>query len=285
MIQIDGKRIVTWLREVASPSDAAMLVGTEFADDFDEYELRSPSPGGFICVHRADKNERFLAYSTLSQGTFFVNDAIGVAVDEKIRNNQSPAEKLMDEASRHVTELGFTASTLGGDLVTLKLSQLMKKVAQAPGIANDVDCINLHEILEKTDHHNIRVGLKHLAVWLKQVEDSFDNPSFYELGLRSRISSLFRKIGDVRGALGLSEFLDGNVRWVGGKTGEQYLRVSRAAALMDGIERRLFTNPHEIFPLIRKNLRIAHAISQGQSEYTLECFNRLNALEKQTGSV
>ena len=285
MIQIDGKRIVAWLRESASPSDATMLVGSEFADDFDEYELRSPTPGGFICAHRADKKERFLAYPTLSQGTFFINGVIGVVVEEKIRNNQSPAEKSMDEASRHVTELGFTASTLGGDLVTLKLSHLMKKVAQAPGIANDVDCINLHEILEKTDHHNIRAGLKHLVIWLKQVEDSYENPSFYDLGLRSRISSLFRKIGDVRAALGLSEFLDGNVRWVGGKTGEQYLRVSRAAALMDGIERRLFANPREIFPLIRKNLRIAHAISQGQSEYTLECFNRLNALEKQTGPV
>lgn len=285
MIQIDGKRIVGWLRDSASPSDAAMLVGAEFADDFDEYELRSPSPGGFICAHRADKKERFLAYSNLSQGTFFVNDAIGVVVDEKICNNQSPAEKSMDEASRHVTELGFTASTLGGTLVTLKLSQLMKKALQPPVSANEADCVNLHEILEKTDHHNIRVGLKYLVVWLKQVEDSYDNPSFYDLGLRSRISSLFRKIGDVRAALGLSEFLDGNVRWYGGKTGEQYLRVSRAAALMDGIERRLFTNPHEIFPLIRKNLRIAHAISQGQSEYTLECFNRLNALEKQTGSV
>ncbi len=285
MIQIDGKRIVAWLRDCASPSDAAILIGTEFADDFDEYELRSPSPGGFICANRVDKKERFLAYTTLSQGTFFLNDAIGVVVEEKIRDNQSPADKSIDEASRHLSELGFTASTLGGDLVTLKLSELMRKTIQAPGMANEVDCVNLHEILEKTDHHNIRVGLKHLIVWLKQVEDSYENPSCYDLGLRSRTSSLFRKIGDVRAALGLSEFLDGNARWVGSKTGEQYLRVSRAAALMDGVERRLFTNPHEVFPLIRKNLRIAHAISQGHSEYTLECFNRLNALEKQTGPV
>lgn len=285
MIQIDGKRIVAWLRKSASPSEATMLVGTEFADDCDEYELRSPSPGGFICAHRADKKERFVAYPTLSQGTFFVNDAIGVVVQEKFRNNQTPAEKSIDEAIGHVSELGFTASTLGGDLVTLKLSQLLKKAMQTPDSANEADCINLHEILDKTDHHNIRVGLKHLVVWLKQIEDSFDNSQFYDLGLRSRISSLFRKIGDVRAALGLSEFLDGNDRWVGGKTGEQYLRVSRAAALMDGIERRLFTNPHEIFPVIRRNLRIAHAISQGQSEHALECFNRLNALEKKTGPV
>lgn len=282
MIQIDGKRVIAWLREHASPAEAALLIGSEFSDDFDEFELIAGSTQGFVCVNVADKKEKILTYSALALGTFFASDNTGLILEEKIRSKQTAADRSMDEAITHVTQLGFTTSTLGGGLTTLKLSQLFKNTA--PGDTNQVSqdtFIELHEILEKCDHHNIRIGLKYLVVWLKQLEDSHEAPSFYDLGLRSRISSLFRTIGDVRAALGLSDFLDGNVRWIGSKSGEQYLRVSRAAALMDGVERRLFTKPQEIFPSIRKNLQIAHAISGGQSEYTLQCFNRLNALEKQ----
>jgi len=284
MVQIEGKRLVSWLREHASPTELNMLAGAEFSDDFEEYLIQSSSDNGLVCVELTEKKEKILGFHVLALGTFFVSDKIGAELEEKIRQTQSSFDKNIEDSTVYVNQLGFTASTLGSTIAVVKLAQILKSAEQNPAGISQNHCVNFHEIIEQSDHHNIRVGLKYLISWLVQIEKSYDSQSFYELGLRSKLSSLYRQIGDVRGALKVSNFLEETNRWIGSKTGEQYLRISRAAAQMDGIERQLFDNPPEIFPLIRKHLKVAHAISGGQSTYTLECFNRLNALEKQFGT-
>lgn len=278
MNEIDGKAVVRWMLNTATDSDLRLLHGVEFSDADNVYVIRQATASGLVADIDGINKQARLTLSQIESGSFFIdraqNDLVVV-----INESRSPVDRMIDDAKTLLSSKGYMVSEMGGDTRVLKIAQIDLECSRTNSYPQPNDWHSAHEIFSTSGLRNMSLGAQAMQRWLDALEGGLRGR--FDVYYRNMLTALYRHSGYTAEALKVSEIVNVDPSlYQSGGVAEGMLRVTRAATLMDGIERNMFSDNVAALKRVKGNLDKAYAIFRGNSEEAKSCYYRLDSLKR-----
>ena len=275
--QIDGADVARWASN-ASQIECELLSGAEYSDDDNVWTIHDAGSSGVSIFSEEDRQPIRRPFSFFSRGTFFLEEGAGTRLKELIAGSMSVGERKIADANVHLRGLGFPIDQLGGDTVTLFLSDVIRNSEERDVIPSDSQWTRIHEILGNGSTTIMRVGVKFVAKWIDDSEaQSGGRADIYR---RVLMAFLYRHTGQPDKALQASSVVElPRNRVIGDNSNISVLCTTRAAAMMDMAELKP-TQKSRLLGDARLTLNKAYAMSGGDSPEILAAYRRLKTLDQ-----
>lgn len=277
MNEIDGKVVARWILNTATEQELQLLVGVEFSDADNVYIIKQAKTGGIVAAIEGTSSQARLSLHMLESGSFFIDDTAN-HLASLIYQSRSPVDQMIDEAKSLLSSKGFTVSEMGGDTRVLKIAQIDQVFSQQNLYPSPDEWHSAHEIFKTSGLRNMSLGAQMMQKWLDVLERGLGGR--FDAYYRNLLAALYRNSGNTSDALRVSDVVNAHPSlYESNGVAEGMLRVTRAATLMDGIEKNFFSDNFEALRKVKGNLDKAHAIFRGNSEEVRSCYYRMDSLK------
>ena len=173
---------------------------------------------------------------------------------------------------------GFLVSDFGGDADVMKMATAIGQFDHEGKVPAGENWGDIHEILLRGERQSLmRCGAKLVAVWIDGAESRLDG--CFDLFRRVLLAVLYRHTNQLAKALEVSDVVKmPQVKLLGGQGSIAVLCTTRAAALMDLVERASQGNC-AMLQQARRAVDRAYASGGGGSQEVKLVYMRLKALE------
>jgi hypothetical protein len=234
-ISLPGASVVAWvLNEPAARHP--LLVGLEWADDDDEWIIAASAQGALALTAAHGATTRRIRFTELEYGEIYA-PADSAFAREWLRT-RSVFERKLAAAHEHFRRRGLPAGESLPPAAAVRLHELLAAMPPDPAVPGGAAREALHDVVRASDDTELlRWAARTFEGWHERL--SADAPYDGEATLRIQIAGLARRAGLPELALRATDAVQRD-RGDFERTDAQdaVLCVERAAALLDGLEKR-----------------------------------------------